>query len=38
MEYCGNNYLVTFNSMLVEGASAGSTSMRGLMTPDDVFV
>ena len=38
VEYCGNNYLVTFNSMLVEGVADGVTSMRGVMTPETTFL
>ena len=38
VEYCGNNYLVTVNSMLVDGAAFGVTSMRGSMTPETKFV
>jgi vesicle-fusing ATPase len=37
VEYCGHNYLVTFNSMLVQGVAEGVTSMRGVVTPDTTF-
>ena len=38
VEYCGNNYLVTVNSMLVEGAGDSVTSMRSSLTPATTFV
>ena len=34
VEYCGNNFLCTVNSMLVEGAPDGVRNSRGLMIPD----
>jgi vesicle-fusing ATPase len=37
VEYCGHNYLVTFNSMLVQGVAEGVTSMRGVVTPETTF-
>ena len=38
VEYCGNNYLVTINSLLVSGAGEGVTSQRGCLVPDTSFV
>lgn len=38
VEYCGNNYLVTVNSMLVSGTPEGVTSQRGCLVPDTSFV
>ena len=38
VEYCGNNFLVTVNSMLVEGAPDGVRNSRGLMIPDTGLV
>ena len=38
VEYCGNNFLCTVNSMLVEGAPDGVRNSRGLMIPDTGLV
>ena len=38
VEYCGNNYLVTVNSMLVSGTPEGVTSQRGCLVADTSFV
>ena len=34
VEYCGNNFLVTVNSMLVENSPDGVRNSRGCMIPD----
>ena len=38
VEYCGNNYLFTVNSLLVADVPDGVTSMRGLLTSETSFV
>ena len=38
VEYCGNNFLFTVNSVLVAGVQPGVTSLRALLTPATSFV
>ena len=38
VEYCGNNYLLSVNHVVVEGAREGVTSLRGMFTPSTAVV
>ena len=33
VEYCGQNYLITLNHLMVDGAREGVTTLRGMFTP-----
>lgn len=38
VEYCGKNYLITINHMVVEGAREGVQTMRGMFMPSTTVV
>lgn len=38
IEYCGNNYLISVNHLIVEGAREGVTTLRGMFTPSTAVV
>ena len=38
VEYCGKNYFITINHLVVEGAREGVQSMRGMFTPSTTVV